>query len=278
MDVSPVGMGMGVAPGSQNARQRRGSKRGRTSSNINDCREHQALASNHPFSLLAYNPESSSKRERWQQLFHSLPTELDILILAHADPVTQMCLGLTNRYYHGVFHALYNFPSYNIHRYPFGLSLQISICENYTLNWLYEDWFLRDAEDIAWERCLGELLYEEKSLWGDLSRCEGCWVYKPSSAFGRFDLEVETYRAFWKEIDCFEKEDIEWYGSQCRRCRAKFLLVVLWRKEEIFDDSVVDCERESLGVRRRRSEAVKKVESREKELSVQNKFERKEDL
>lgn len=170
--------------------------------------------------------------------------------MAHLDPVSQMCLGLTGRYFHQILHFCYGSgEKYNIRRNPFDLRMQVSVCGKYILNHNLEDWFLRDSKDIIWERSLGELLSEEKTLWGDLIGCGWCLTYKPEKAYERFAFEEEMFVKFKKEIEAFEKEDVEWYNQKCRRCRAKILLLFLEKEEEVFDGPRIVNE-ESLGLRR----------------------------
>ena len=126
--------------------------------------------------------------------------------------------------------------------------MQVSVCGKHFLHYIYEDWFLRDCKDIIWERSLGELLWDEKTLWGGLRCCEGCLSYKPSQAYWRFSFEKEVFCRYRREIEAFEAEDVGWYERRCRRCRAKILLVVLERREEFFEDPVIVWDRESLGL------------------------------
>jgi hypothetical protein len=190
-----------------------------------------------------------AKSSRWQAAFHALPPELHTNIMAHLDPVSQMCLGLTSSYFLTILCSIYGSgKKYNIRRNPFDLRMQVSVCGEYFLNYVYEDWFLRDCQDIIWERNLGELLWEEKTLWGNLRCCESCLRYKPEEAYGRFEFEEEVFRKYKKEIEAFEAEDVGWYESRCRRCRAKILLVIFERGREVFEDLVVLSDRESLGL------------------------------
>ncbi|TVY92911.1 hypothetical protein LAWI1_G000805 [Lachnellula willkommii] len=198
-----------------------------------------------------------------QDTFLTLPTELHTNILAHLDPVSQICLGLTSSYFHDIFHFIYGSGSaYNIRRTPFDLRMQVSVCGKYFLNWVHEDWFLRDSKDITWDRSLGELLAGEETLWGDLVCCEGCMKYKPEGAYRRCVFEEAMFLKHREEIGALEAADVEWYERRCRRCRVKLLLVFMERKEEFFEEPEWVCDRESLGlVREKRSE-----DEREREL------------
>jgi hypothetical protein len=127
--------------------------------------------------------------------------------------------------------------------------MQVSVCGEYILHHNWEDWFLRDSKDIVWERSLGELLCDEKTLWGDLIGCGECLVYKPEKAYEKFAFEEEIYLKYREEIEAFEREDMEWYQRHCQRCRAKILLTVFERQEEVFDEPRIVNE-ESLGLRK----------------------------
>ncbi|TVY33501.1 hypothetical protein LOCC1_G006653 [Lachnellula occidentalis] len=192
----------------------------------------------------------------WQATFLALPTELHTNMLAHLDPVSQMCLGLTSSYFHRIFHFIYGSgDQYNIRRNPFDLRMQVSVCGKHFLNYVYEDWFLRDSRCIIWERSLGELLSDEKTLWGCLRCCGGCLKYKPEGAYGRCAFEKGMFLKHKKEIGALEAVDVDWYEGRCRRCRVKLLMVIMERKEEYFGEPEWECERESLGlVRENRGE------------------------
>jgi len=171
--------------------------------------------------------------------------------MAHLDPVSQMCLGPTSSYFHGVFHFIYGLgENYNIRRDPFDLRMQVSVCGEFFLNYVYEDWFLRECPDILWEQSLGELLWEEKTLWGDLSCCGHCLKYKPEKAYERSAFEERMLLKHKKELEAYEAEDVGWYESRCQRCRAKILLVVFERGQEFFEDPPFASDRESLGLRK----------------------------
>ncbi|KAH8685636.1 hypothetical protein BGZ60DRAFT_395690 [Tricladium varicosporioides] len=205
--------------------------------------------------------------------------------MRHADPVTQMCLGLTSRYYHQVFHNVYNDPNYNITRYPFHFNLQMSVCESYILNWVYDDYFWKEADEspsryIEWNPSLNDLLADERKLWGDLVKCPGCEIYKPASAYERFPLEYSTHEVFCRQIKAFLACDLDWYESQCRRCRAKFLLVVFWQKEEVLEGWWHDGSRKSVGLRVRgwgRGEAMN-LDVGKEEFQVDAQYSKWEDV
>jgi len=106
-----------------------------------------------------------------------------------------------------------------------------------------------DDKDIKWQPSLGEQLQEEKTLWANLTRCEGCNKYKPQKAYERSSFEEETLLKFSKELEDSEREDVERYNDQCRRCRAKMLLVVFEKEEEMFEKPQI-CDEERIGLKR----------------------------
>jgi hypothetical protein len=157
------------------------------------------------------------------------------------DPVSQICLGLASSYFYWqVFHEVRDERDwgkeekiYPIQRHPYDLRFQVSVCGKHSVYGWYEYGYLLDAWDLRWERSLGDLLWEEKWLWGDLKCCWECLKYKPDNAFRDFDWEKETlmYAPDWFEY--LSEEDFSWYGNACRRCRAKFLFVDLGNREEV---------------------------------------------
>lgn len=163
-----------------------------------------------------------------------------------------MCLGLTCRLLHNAFHEIHGAEGrgYNIKRRPFDLRMQVSVCGQYILNWWYDDWFLRDSIDIVWDRSLGELLFDEKWLWGDLVCCEGCSKYKPDKAFDEFAWETDKLKELREDIALMGEGEIKWYLDYCcRRCRAKEILLSLEHRREVFEDGDDPTEdRKSLGL------------------------------
>ena len=149
-----------------------------------------------------------------------------------------MCLGLTSRYFHGIFHAIYGGgENYRIKRYPFDLRMQESVCSKHLLFWWWDHWFLEDSDDIVWEKRLGELLREER-LWGELKCCEECWRYKPRTAFdGKCRVEMEALERNKDVLETLSTEDIEWLREGCRRCRVRKIFVFLEEREEMFENS-----------------------------------------
>jgi hypothetical protein len=129
--------------------------------------------------------------------------------------------------------------------------MQVSDCGGYVTYSQFDsdDWQFKHSTDIAWQPSLSEMLREEKTLWGNLKKCEGCNAYKTEKAYERCAFEEEIFIKFRKDIDAFEREDVEWYENQCRRCRVKRLLVILERSEEIFDEPKI-CQEESIGLKR----------------------------
>jgi hypothetical protein len=175
------------------------------------------------------------------------------------DPVSQICFGLTSSYFYWqVFHEVRDEREwfgqgkvYPIKRYPFNLQFQVSVCGKHSVFGWYEYGYLLDAWNVGWQRSLGELLWEERWLWGDLQCCRECVKYKPKSAFGGFPFETEIMENAPEWIASLKEEDLWWYGNVCRRCRAKYLCVVLGNWEEVKEDRGNPFEeRESLGLRR----------------------------
>jgi hypothetical protein len=157
------------------------------------------------------------------------------------DPVSQICFGLTSSYFYWqVFHEvrderewLKGEKIYPIQRHPYDLRFQVSVCGKHSVYGWYEYGYLLDAWHVLWERSLGELLWEEKWLWKGLKYCWGCLKYKPQSAFEEFGWEKETLRYNPDWFEHLLEEDSRWYENSCRKCRAKFLLVSLGKREEV---------------------------------------------
>jgi hypothetical protein len=122
---------------------------------------------------------------------------------------------------------------YPIQRHAYDLRFQVSVCGKHPVYGWYEHGYLLDAWDLRWETSLGDLLWEEKWLWGDLKCCWVCLKYKPDSAFRDFDWEKEMlmYAPDW--IEHLLEEDFSWSGNACRRCRATFLFVELGNRKEV---------------------------------------------
>lgn len=157
-----------------------------------------------------------------------------------------MCFGLTNRHFHTIFHEIVDHVQrwdekrgYNIKRYPFDLRMQASVCGEYILHGWTEFYFFEDDPTLEWHRNLAHLLADETSLWKGVQRCGGCLCYKPESAWAQFELEEEIAKRHEKEIEAIAACDIQWYKSQCRRCRVKILLICLEKKMEHFKER--DC-------------------------------------
>lgn len=138
--------------------------------------------------------------QKWQKLFHGLPAELHINIMAnlHGDPVSQICFGLTSSYFYWqIFHEVYDERSYvsgekeyMIFSHPFDLRFQVSHCGQYSIFGWWDYGNLLDCWDINWNRSLGELLWEEKGLWHGLTCCNECQKFKPEEAFEIFEWET----------------------------------------------------------------------------------------
>ena len=134
---------------------------------------------------------------------------------------------------------------YNPKRRPFDLQMQAGVCGQYILNWCCDNWFLRDSEDIKWDRSLGELLFDEKWLWGDLRCCLRCLKFKQEEAYTAFAGEDEMLIKYSEEIAMTEESDVDWYEGCCRRCRAQVIHVTLASREEFLDEGSEWEERES---------------------------------
>ncbi|KAH7350841.1 hypothetical protein BKA65DRAFT_245852 [Rhexocercosporidium sp. MPI-PUGE-AT-0058] len=200
---------------------------------------------------------SSTSKTRWQNLFHSLPDEIRLNIMAHLvrDPVSQICLGLTARRWYAIFHEiidqgqLYVHPGrkYDIKRFPFDLRMQAAVDESHVLYGWCEWGYMRDATCVQWQRSLGELLRDEKTLWGDLWYCGLCVKYKPEEAFGTFALEEKVGKEDPVFLNVGKGEG--GYRSWCRRCRACSLLIDWEGREGVFEVHGNAFEdRESLGL------------------------------
>jgi hypothetical protein len=85
--------------------------------------------------------------------------------------------------------------------------------------------------------------------------CEACDKYKPPSAFERFRFEerfLERPRIL-REINSLEREDVEWYKSNCNRCRARTILMVFDKRVERMDETDLGLHtRTSLGLDHKR--------------------------
>ena len=190
--------------------------------------------------------------ERWQHLFHTLATELQVNIMAHLcqDPVSQICFGLTSSYFYWqVFHEVMDEKDYGDgkeYRHAMDLRLQVSVCGEYSVYGIWEYGFLLDKWDIPWDRSLGELLSEEQWLWGQLGYCAECVKYKPASAFEEFGGEQEMLKGV-EERGVEVVADFWW----CKRCRVKQLLRDLGEREEVREpEQYAFEERRSLGLKR----------------------------
>ncbi|KAL5321878.1 hypothetical protein ACEPPN_009841 [Leptodophora sp. 'Broadleaf-Isolate-01'] len=200
----------------------------------------------------------STSRARWQILFHDLPDEIRLNIMAHLvrDPVSQICLGLTARCWYAIFHEvmdqgkLYVGPGrkYEIKRFPFDLRMQAAVDESHVLYGWQEWGYMYGAKCVEWQRSLGELLWDEKTLWADLWHCSSCLKYKPEEAFGTFALEEKVEKEDSQALSAFEEKGWE-YWSHCRRCRAVTLLIEWEGREEVVElHGNAFEDRESLGL------------------------------
>lgn len=135
------------------------------------------------------------------------------------------------------------------------LSAQLSTCGTYLMGNNWEDWFLRDSDAIVWGAPLGKML-EGETLWGGRELCMGCWVFKPTSAFGEVEsaFELPLAQALGVgEVDG-NGDSAPVIHEKCRRCRVKEM-VLLADVEEVFVEQIVYGEiieaewKNSLGVR-----------------------------
>lgn len=135
-----------------------------------------------------------------------------------------------------------------VYRHPNDLRLQVSVCGQYSVYGWWEYGFLLDAWHVGWNRSLGELLFGEWWLWGDLRYCEECVRYKPESAFEEFEGQQELLQGVANRQVVV---DDLWLGNVCKRCRSKQLLRDLGEREEIREQSGNPWEeRKSLGLRK----------------------------
>ncbi|KAF8864969.1 hypothetical protein BDZ45DRAFT_668892 [Acephala macrosclerotiorum] len=178
----------------------------------------------------------------------------------HMDPVSQVCLGVTNRHWHQVFHMAWDeilydgTKEYPIKKHPLNLGMQISACEQHMWKGWYpwydlacsEPW----AQSIEWQKSLGELLQDEP-LWGDLWSCGGCMKYKREECFAKSEYEelIET-RGLEEDWQVTVENVCKGITQQCRRCRAKAILIHVERRDEWKENQIVEEERASLGLRK----------------------------
>ncbi|KUJ15644.1 uncharacterized protein LY89DRAFT_719371 [Mollisia scopiformis] len=203
------------------------------------------------------------QNERWRKLFHNLPTELHMNIIAQMDqdPVTQVCLGLTSRYFYAVYHMVRDVfrtdgtKFYPIKWWPLDLRMQISECNQYMYRGWYNSIFHESPPSIQWGKPLGKLL-EGENIWGDLKNCASCAKYKPDEAFTTSDYEkaIAAKETDWKGI--VEKICEGSVGNVCRRCRAQIILIHIEKREEWRENQIVEEERTSLGLRKLDWEAL----------------------
>ena len=161
--------------------------------------------------------------------------------MAHLEPPSQICLGLTSRYFHRVFHVIYGDGggTFSIGRHPFDLRMQESVCGEYMRHWWWDHWSLLDTTGVEWERSLADLLRGERSLWADLRYCPGCWKYKPLEAFDwKCTYEKEALVRCRGNMASLGEDAAVLIREGCRRCRVKTILVELEGREEIVDKLV----------------------------------------
>lgn len=176
------------------------------------------------------------------------------------DPVSQVCLGVTNRHWHQIFHTVWDVilydgtKEYPIKQYPLNLGMQISTCEQHMwkgwIPWYHLDGPEPWVQSLQWEKSLGDLLQNER-FWGDLWYCGGCLKYKPEEAFAKSEyeksIEDEGLEEDWQVTVENVCEDIT---QQCRRCRAKAILIHVEKRDHWREIQIVEEERTSLGLRR----------------------------
>jgi hypothetical protein len=214
----------------------------------------------------------------------------------HRDPVSQICLGLTSSHWYGIFHEVRDEQDYEsqvvgAREYPiksksFDLRMRVSVSGEYTLfGWVdhynllrwdptipspepssfgwYEYWYhlyenpaIPDPE-IPWERSLGDLLWGEEWLWGDLIFCGRCLRFKPSASYETFPYEQMMLKKYNEGFQRWGEEIIDLYGNQCRRCRTKDIMVFLEHREQILEGGHSLEGRKSLGLKRKGGEPLK---------------------
>ena len=175
--------------------------------------------------------------------------------MEHLNPVGQMCLGLTSSFFHQVLHSIYGTgEEYNIKKNPFDVRMRFSVCGEWAENYTWFDLGLWEDPDIIWEPCLGYLLSEEKTLWGNLIWCNHCLTFKPERAYERFAYEEHMFLKHEKAIKAYDAEDVLWYMSVCSRCRAKTLLLHFKRRKEFWENPPFHRDWESLGLQLQRPE------------------------
>lgn len=125
----------------------------------------------------------------------------------HRDPVSQICLSLTSRYFQFVFHRTVDIPS----RFPApplhlkwvlkykplapDLRCQVSVCGTYTLYGPKGDFdYIKDATDVQWKRSLGESLKGEDWVWRGTRECKGCRKLKMEGAYASHQWEEEMLK------------------------------------------------------------------------------------
>jgi hypothetical protein len=196
----------------------------------------------------------------------------------HRDPVSQICFGLTASYFYWqVFHEVREEKRYGkegkvypIRCLPHDLRFQVSVCGQYSVFGWGEYGYLLDVNDkptdtIDWQKCLGERLWEEWWLWGDLRYCTECVTYKPESAFEEFDGQQEMLQ---RVSNMNMEVDIWWLADICKRCRVKQLCRDLREREEVREQRGNPWEeRKSLGLKRLGNDEKTEEGLRERERS-----------
>jgi hypothetical protein len=201
-------------------------------------------------SLLIDNLSSEPDVVHTRKCLSSLPTDLLLYLFETLakDPVSQMCLGLTSKTFHTLFHSVYGSGCvsetgrvYNSKVRPWDLRMSVSLDETAILyGWIPFHNEIHDTS-LTFGQTLGDLLYNKTTLWKGLYRCEGCLKYKPDSAWNISGFEQTVLNIHQKEVNCIEAVDFMWYKNVCGRCRAKAILAAFENRAEAWED---DCEPE----------------------------------
>ena len=164
-----------------------------------------------------------------------------------SNTVSQICFGLTSRYFYQLFVDCVHRHVVPAWEFPVDLRMTVDINENHMLyGSVFYEHILNDPE-IEWQRSLFECL-EGESLWHDLIYCAECVRYKPESAFEEFDFELQIRRKHSRNIENIESSWIDYHWNCCKRCRIKELLVCLERKEQVYECVITEIGVVSLGL------------------------------
>jgi len=87
--------------------------------------------------------------------------------------------------------------------------------------------------------------------------CGRCLKFKPSAAYETFLYEQTMLKQYNESFQRWGRGFIDLYWDQCRRCRAKDIMVFLEHREQILEGGHPLEERKSLGLKRKDGEPVK---------------------